>query len=148
MTLSVQAAPAGNLDLGPWMGTQLPNLVTTYKGLHARIVTIVESESTPVTYNDPKLTARVKTILVGALGAGNAVAGAHAAYWSDRHDLSGGCAAAAVEAQGSFGHNVKSRKATRCGLPCMAASPAWISNNVPRDSAHSCSSGWYSVPTG
>jgi hippurate hydrolase len=34
----------------------------------APIVTVLEAESAPVTYNDPKLTARVKSALVGALG--------------------------------------------------------------------------------
>ena len=35
----------------------------------APIVTVLENESTPVTYNDPALTARVKTALEQALGA-------------------------------------------------------------------------------
>jgi amidohydrolase len=35
------------------------------------IVIVLEDESTPVTYNDPALTARVKAALVGALGAAN-----------------------------------------------------------------------------
>ncbi len=35
----------------------------------APIVTIRDAESTPVTYNDPKLAARVKSALIGALGA-------------------------------------------------------------------------------
>lgn len=33
------------------------------------IVTVLENESAPMTYNDPALTARIKTALVGALGA-------------------------------------------------------------------------------
>jgi hippurate hydrolase len=37
----------------------------------APIVTVLEHESTPVTYNDPALTARVKAALVKALGAQN-----------------------------------------------------------------------------
>jgi hippurate hydrolase len=37
----------------------------------APIVTVVESESAPLTYNDPKLAARVKSALVGALGSEN-----------------------------------------------------------------------------
>jgi len=37
----------------------------------APIVTVLENESTPVTYNDPALTARVKTALEQALGAKN-----------------------------------------------------------------------------
>jgi amidohydrolase len=37
----------------------------------APIVTVLDAESTPVTYNDPKLTVRVKSALVQALGAGN-----------------------------------------------------------------------------
>jgi amidohydrolase len=35
------------------------------------VVTVIESESTPVMYNDPKMAARVKAAMVGALGAGN-----------------------------------------------------------------------------
>jgi amidohydrolase len=35
------------------------------------VVTVIESESTPVMYNDPKMAARVKATMVGALGAGN-----------------------------------------------------------------------------
>ena len=37
----------------------------------APIVTVLDAESTPVTYNDPKLAARVKSALAGALGAQN-----------------------------------------------------------------------------
>jgi hippurate hydrolase len=37
----------------------------------APIITVLEDESTPVLYNDPKLTARVKVSLVKALGAEN-----------------------------------------------------------------------------
>jgi amidohydrolase len=37
----------------------------------APVVTVLEAESTPVTYNDPVLTARVKSALAGALGAQN-----------------------------------------------------------------------------
>jgi hippurate hydrolase len=37
----------------------------------APIVTVLDDESTPVTYNDPKLAARVKSALVDALGSGN-----------------------------------------------------------------------------
>lgn len=37
----------------------------------APIVTILDAESTPVTYNDPRLAARVKSALIGALGAQN-----------------------------------------------------------------------------
>jgi amidohydrolase len=37
------------------------------------IVTVLEAESTPVMYNDPALTARVKAALVKALGAGNVI---------------------------------------------------------------------------
>jgi hippurate hydrolase len=37
----------------------------------APIVTVLDAESTPVTYNDPKLAARVKSALVGALGTEN-----------------------------------------------------------------------------
>ena len=37
----------------------------------APIVTVLEDESTPVTYNDPALTARVRAALVGALGGSN-----------------------------------------------------------------------------
>jgi amidohydrolase len=37
----------------------------------APIVTVLEDESTPVTYNDPVLTGRVRAALVGALGATN-----------------------------------------------------------------------------
>ena len=37
----------------------------------APIVTVLDAESAPVTYNDPKLTARVKSALVGALGTEN-----------------------------------------------------------------------------
>jgi amidohydrolase len=37
----------------------------------APIVTVLDAESTPVTYNDPKLAARVKSALVAALGAQN-----------------------------------------------------------------------------
>jgi metal-dependent amidase/aminoacylase/carboxypeptidase family protein len=39
----------------------------------APIVTVLDAESAPVTYNDPKLTARVKSALVGALGTENVV---------------------------------------------------------------------------
>jgi hippurate hydrolase len=34
----------------------------------APIVTVLDAESTPVTYNDPKLAARVKSALIGTLG--------------------------------------------------------------------------------
>jgi hippurate hydrolase len=37
----------------------------------APTVTVLDAESTPVTYNDPKLAARVKSALVAALGAQN-----------------------------------------------------------------------------
>jgi hippurate hydrolase len=37
----------------------------------APIVTVLDAESTPVTYNDAKLAGRVKSALVGALGTGN-----------------------------------------------------------------------------
>jgi hippurate hydrolase len=37
----------------------------------APIVTVLDAESTPVTYNDPKLAVRVKSALVRALGPGN-----------------------------------------------------------------------------
>jgi hippurate hydrolase len=37
----------------------------------APIVTVLDAESTPVTYNDPKLAVRVKSALVQALGPGN-----------------------------------------------------------------------------
>lgn len=37
------------------------------------IVTVLEGESTPATYNDPKLTARIKSALIGALGAANVI---------------------------------------------------------------------------
>jgi hippurate hydrolase len=37
----------------------------------APIVTVLDAESTPVMYNDPKLAARVKSALVAALGTGN-----------------------------------------------------------------------------
>jgi amidohydrolase len=37
----------------------------------APIVTVLDAESTPVTYNDPKLAVRVKSALVDALGTGN-----------------------------------------------------------------------------
>jgi len=39
----------------------------------APIVTVLDAESAPVTYNDPKLTARVKSALAGALGTENVV---------------------------------------------------------------------------
>ena len=39
----------------------------------APVVTVLDAESTPVTYNDPKLTARVKSALVGALGSENVI---------------------------------------------------------------------------
>lgn len=39
----------------------------------APIVTVLEPESTPVMYNDPALTARVKAALVAALGAQNVI---------------------------------------------------------------------------
>jgi amidohydrolase len=39
----------------------------------APIVTVLDAESAPVTYNDPKLTARVKSALIGALGTENVV---------------------------------------------------------------------------
>jgi hippurate hydrolase len=39
----------------------------------APIVTVLDNESTPVTYNDPKLTLRVKSALVAALGTENVV---------------------------------------------------------------------------
>jgi hippurate hydrolase len=39
----------------------------------APIVTVVESEVGPVTYNDPALTARVKAALVGGIGAENVI---------------------------------------------------------------------------
>lgn len=35
----------------------------------APVITVLENESTPVTYNNPELTARIKTAIVGALGA-------------------------------------------------------------------------------
>jgi len=60
----------------------------------APIITIVEAESTPVTYNDPKLTARVKSALVQALGAGNVsdddplmVSEDFGAFGLERHDI-------------------------------------------------------------
>jgi amidohydrolase len=37
----------------------------------APTVTVLDAESTPVTYNDPKLAGRVKSALVAALGSGN-----------------------------------------------------------------------------
>jgi len=37
----------------------------------APVVTVLENESTPVMYNDPALTARVKAALIAALGANN-----------------------------------------------------------------------------
>jgi amidohydrolase len=37
----------------------------------APIVTVLDAESTPVTYNDPKLSARVKSALIGTLGNEN-----------------------------------------------------------------------------
>jgi len=37
------------------------------------IVTVLEAESTPVMYNDPALTARVKAALIKTLGAGNVI---------------------------------------------------------------------------
>jgi hippurate hydrolase len=39
----------------------------------APIVTILDDESTPVQYNDPALTARVKATLVATLGAGKVI---------------------------------------------------------------------------
>jgi len=39
----------------------------------APIVTILDAESAPLTYNEPKLAARVKSALVGALGSENVV---------------------------------------------------------------------------
>jgi hippurate hydrolase len=39
----------------------------------APIVTVLDAESTPVMYNDPALTARVKAALIGALGAQNVI---------------------------------------------------------------------------
>jgi amidohydrolase len=39
----------------------------------APTVKVLEDESTPVTYNDPALTARVKTALIAALGAKNVI---------------------------------------------------------------------------
>jgi amidohydrolase len=39
----------------------------------APIVTVLDAESTPVMYNDPALTARVKAALIKALGAGNVI---------------------------------------------------------------------------
>ena len=39
----------------------------------APIVTVLDAESTPVMLNDPKLAARVKTALIGALGSANVV---------------------------------------------------------------------------
>jgi hippurate hydrolase len=39
----------------------------------APIVTVLDAESAPETYNDPKLTARVKSALAGALGTQNVV---------------------------------------------------------------------------
>ncbi len=39
----------------------------------APIVTVLDAESTPVMYNDPKLTARVRAALVHALGAQNVI---------------------------------------------------------------------------
>jgi hippurate hydrolase len=39
----------------------------------APIVTVLDAESTPVMYNDPKLTARVRAALVRALGAQNVI---------------------------------------------------------------------------
>ena len=38
---------------------------------HAPIITVLDDESTPVLYNDPALTTRVKSALVSALGAKN-----------------------------------------------------------------------------
>jgi amidohydrolase len=39
----------------------------------APIVTVLDAESTPVMYNDPKLTARVRTALIRALGTQNVI---------------------------------------------------------------------------
>lgn len=39
----------------------------------APTVTVLDAESTPVMFNDPKLAARVKSALIGALGSGNVV---------------------------------------------------------------------------
>lgn len=37
------------------------------------VITVLENESTPVTYNDPALTARIKTAIAGVLGAQNVI---------------------------------------------------------------------------
>lgn len=39
----------------------------------APVITILENESTPVTYNDPALTARVKSAIAGVLGTQNVI---------------------------------------------------------------------------
>ena len=39
----------------------------------APVITVLENESTPVTYNDPALTARIKTAISGVLGAQNVI---------------------------------------------------------------------------
>ena len=39
----------------------------------APLVTVLDNESTPVTYNDPALTARIKTAIAGVLGAQNVI---------------------------------------------------------------------------
>src|SRR6185312_15710879 len=39
----------------------------------APIVTVLENESTPVTYNDPALTSRIRTAIAGVLGAQNVI---------------------------------------------------------------------------
>lgn len=39
----------------------------------APVVTVLENESTPVTYNDPVLTGRVRTAIAGVLGAQNVI---------------------------------------------------------------------------
>ncbi len=52
------------------------------------IVTMSETEATPVTYNDPALAARLKPVFAAALGAGNVVDG-HAAMASEDFGLLG-----------------------------------------------------------
>ncbi len=39
----------------------------------APVITVLENESTPVTYNDPAIAARIKTAIAGVLGAQNVV---------------------------------------------------------------------------
>jgi len=39
----------------------------------APIITVLENESTPVTYNDPALTSRIRTAIAGVLGAQNVI---------------------------------------------------------------------------